>query len=94
MVIFSWNAESGGGLSLVWLIGCWPPARYLVASGMLTVKSGWVQLAAAGITLQARPPFSEAQIIGFADSCGITFKFHLVVLPAYVMLLVLLSLRR
>ncbi|CAE7022946.1 unnamed protein product [Symbiodinium natans] len=39
-------------LSVVWHIGCWPPARYLVASGQMTIDSGWVRLAAAGITLQ------------------------------------------
>lgn len=39
-------------LSVVWHIGCWPPARYLVASGILTIESGWMRLAAAGITLQ------------------------------------------
>eukprot|EP00439_Symbiodinium_sp_Y106_P077949 s977_g16.t2 len=50
-LIDSLNARLGR-LSVVWHIGCWPPARYLVASGMLTIESGWVRLAAAGITLQ------------------------------------------
>ncbi|CAJ1378499.1 unnamed protein product, partial [Effrenium voratum] len=35
-------------LSMVWRVGCWPPSRYLVASGAVTVSSGWVRLNAAG----------------------------------------------
>ncbi|CAK9045792.1 unnamed protein product [Durusdinium trenchii] len=39
-------------LSIVWRIGCWPPARYVVVGGSLRVRSGWVRLTAAGVTLE------------------------------------------
>ena len=41
------------GLSVVWRIGCWPPARYVVAGGTLYVRSGWVSLRAGDLDLEA-----------------------------------------